>query len=175
MEIELGYQRGEHRELRQMALDLATKSEEFRKAEQEFNEQKKLYNTKFKTWLNKNGYSKAYFMSAKGKVSLTYVQPTKVVFNIDKLKKALDKDTAKKVIEKEYIITDIATLKQLLQEHGVKVSDFKRCIQINETVNEKELDNLSELGEIDQNDLEGTYERVEGTEYVKLTRTKKVG
>ena len=104
----------------------------------------------------------------------TKVVTKKIVWNIKKLKQKLKKEIYNEVVEKAYYITDMKGLTEYLKKCGVQASEFKKYIDIQERVNERKIDNLSEIGKIEKTDIEGCYEVALGKPYLKMTVSNKL-
>ena len=61
-------------------------------------------------------------------------------------------------IEKRYIVNNMQGLVKLLKEAGVNPKQFKKFITVEEKVNQKKINELSEIGEIDKEDIKGCCE-----------------
>ena len=75
----------------------------------------------------------------------------------------------KKFIDKTYTINDFEGLVEYLKTCGVDPIKFKSYLQITENVNQKKLDQLSNLGIINENDIKGCYEVKKNEGYIKFT------
>ena len=92
-----------------------------------------------------------------GNVIVTRIQSSRVEFNPDKLEKALGKELARDVIQKNYEVVDMSGLITYLKECGISSKVFKSFISVRKTVNVKELDRLEELGKITTEQIKGCY------------------
>lgn len=96
----------------------------------------------------------------------------RVNYDAEKIEKRLDKDLAGKFIEKEYIVNNMNGLISLLKKSGVSASEFKKFIDVKRKVNKSKLDKLSEVGEINVEDIKGCYSVEEISSYIKITEVK---
>ena len=103
------------------------------------------------------------------KLKVQKIVQKKVIFDIEKLKKKIDKKLLKKFIDKTYTINDFEGLIEYLKTCGVDPIKFKSYLQITENVNQKKLDQLSNLGIINENDIKGCYEVKKNEGYIKFT------
>lgn len=92
---------------------------------------------------------------------------------VDKLKEKLTKEQCKKVIDKTYTVNDMESLVKYLKTCGVDPKKFKKYIDVNETVNAGNLDQLYSIGEVSKKDIDGCYEVNIGEPYIMLTEEKK--
>lgn len=106
------------------------------------------------------------------KLKVTRVRKKSILWDIDKLKKKLDKKTIKKIITKKYTINDMNGLVEYLKECGVNPKKFKKFLTVDEELNEVELNRLYDLGEIDKEQVNGCYKIEMSEPYIKLTEQK---
>lgn len=107
-------------------------------------------------------------------LKFTKVTTKKIVWNIKKLKQKLRKEICDEVVEKTYYITDMKSLVVYLKECGVSAKEFKKYIDVQERVNEKKIDNLSEIGKIGREDIEGCYDITLGKPYIRMSVNNKL-
>lgn len=87
------------------------------------------------------------------------IEPKKILYDAKKINDVIDsKELKNKVIDKKYHVNNMEGLIELLKEHGVKPKEFKKFIDVEMSVNEKELNQLYSLGFISLDDIEGCYE-----------------
>ena len=115
------------------------------------------------------GYT--YYDSPK-KLHVTRARKKKVVWNVEMLKERMSKDKRKAVIKKEYAIADMDGLITYLKSCGVDPKKFKTYLSISESVDEKELNNLFEVGVITKNDIKGCYDVEMSEPYIVITERK---
>lgn len=106
------------------------------------------------------------------KLRVTKVRTKKVQWLLDKLKKKLDKDVYKSVVNKTYIVNDMQGLVKYLKTCGVNPKKFKKFIDVSEELNTVELDRLYDIGEIKKEQVAGCYDVTFGEPYIKLTELK---
>lgn len=82
------------------------------------------------------------------KIRVHKTQTSKVLWNIDKLKKLLGKDS-ETVVTKKYEIVNFPLLIKLAKEYKIPWNKFKKCIEYEEVVNDAALDKLIDLGIVD--------------------------
>lgn len=93
---------------------------------------------------------------------LTDVNPTKIIWDIEKLldrfkKRKISKEITQQVIKKTYAISDWEGFVKLLSEKGMKADEVKPFISVETKVDQKAMDNLSNIGELTTEDVEGCY------------------
>lgn len=106
------------------------------------------------------------------KLACQMIKRTKIIYNVSKIKKKFNKKDCARILDKHYEIVDIEKLISLLKNAGVDPKEFKKTIKVTETINEKNLDKLEELGFITLDDLKGCYEIEEGNPYLKVSVDK---
>lgn len=96
------------------------------------------------------------------------IRKKKIIWNVDKLKKKLDKKVFKKVVSKTYTISDMDGLVKYLKACGVDAKKFRKYITVTEEVQDDKIDNLYEVGEITKEDTAGCYTVECGEPYITL-------
>lgn len=175
MKVTLSQKTQDQRELREDVLRLIEEERQFKEYEKDFKERKKYVNLKLMNYFEKLGCDGANLAYDEGNIKLTMVKPTTFEWNIQKLKQAIGKRVSNKVINKRIIINDYDSLVLLLKNHGVKANDFKQCIFVEEEVDNKEIENCLELGEITKKQIKGTYKLNGSNPYVRITNRKENG
>lgn len=102
------------------------------------------------------------------KVIVTKVTPSSVEWDCERLKEILSPKERKLVIQKSYHVTNWKGLFDLLKESGVDFKEFLKYVDVTETVRDKQLDKLVELGTVDEEEvkacssvkLKGSYYRL---------------
>lgn len=107
------------------------------------------------------------------RVRVTKIRRNKILWNVVKLKKKLDKKLYKQVVTKEYTINDMNGLVEYLKSCGVNPKKFKQFIDVDETLNEAELDRLYDTGKITKEQLDGCYVSELSEPYIRLTELKR--
>ncbi len=97
--------------------------------------------------------------SSIGRVPLVVrkIQRVDVVFDPDKLEKAIGKDIAKGVISKQYEVSDIQGLLDYVRDLGADPKKIKGFLNVHKTVDNKKLDDVEKLGLITRKQLNGCY------------------
>ena len=103
----------------------------------------------------------------------TLVNPKKVVFDIEMLEGKLDKELVNEFVDKTYTINDLQGLTLYLKSCGVNPKKFKQFLDVEKKVNNKKLQQLSDLGDISQEDLKGCFKVCETSKYVKISKKEK--
>lgn len=80
-----------------------------------------------------------------------------LVYDTDKLKEQLDKETFNEIVDKTYTINDIEALISLLKNAGVSPQDFKKLITVTEVANKARIQQLFAVGELSFEQLQGCY------------------
>lgn len=105
---------------------------------------------------------------------VTKVSPTKIEWIPEKLKARVTKQVWKKLVKKRYEIVDMKGLAQYLKSCGVNPVIFKGFIEVTETIDEKQIERLGDLGELTPHNIAGCYVVKSSKPYYKLKR-KSVG
>lgn len=69
-------------------------------------------------------------------------------FDMDKMRKTLDKETFERVTNKKVFINDINALIAMLKQYGVPPKKFKTFIEVEHAVDEEKLDHLIDIEDI---------------------------
>lgn len=141
-------------------LEFFQKQRKFKQVQAHFNELKSKFYSDMEGYFKDNGLDGKLFIDSEintESLTVTRVQNTKVVFDADKLEKALGKNIAKYVVLKRYEITDMDGLIVYLKECGVDPHVFKSFIAVSKNVDTQELERLEELGKINAEQIQGCY------------------
>lgn len=87
------------------------------------------------------------------KIIVTKVTPSNIKWDCDKLKKLLNKEEKKLVIQKHYTVVNWVGLFDLLKKSGVDFKEFLKYVEVKESVRENQLDKLIELGKLDEEEV----------------------
>lgn len=101
---------------------------------------------------------------------VTRVRTKKFLWDTKKLKKNLGNKLYRKVVDRTYSINDYEGLVNYLKECGVNPKKFLSFINIDESVNNNKVNELSEIGEITKKQIEGCYTLDISEPYIKLTK-----
>ena len=142
--------------------------------EQEVKEKYGELQGRLKQYFKKSGDKSLQFSVAGRNYRVTNVEPKTIVWNVEKLRKRLkennvDSSVVKQVFENKYSINDWEGFTSVLKKHGMKPQDVIPFLDIQRKVNQKRINELSEVGEITEKDIEGCYELTDGSGYVKLS------
>ena len=114
---------------------------------------------------DKNSESQFYYKA-------TSVKPKKIDWRMDVVEQVLDKKTFNQICSKKYTIIDYEGLASYLKVIHADPKVVKSFISCEKTMNQKMLDQLSELGEISIEDLEGCYTVTDKEQYVRVTKSE---
>ena len=149
----------------------------FKKAKEEYESKKASLTGKIQNFM---AVKKIDFLDFKSKsekwkninFNVKNICPKKIIFDADKLEKKLSKEICSKIIKKEYKINDIKALSDFLKGYGVDPKEFKEFLTIEKTVDNKKLDNLSDIGEITEDDIKGCYVVKPISSYIKISEVE---
>jgi hypothetical protein len=95
-------------------------------------------------------------------------QRTSICWNVEKLEKRLGKKKSSRVIVKNYTINNWEGFSNYLSECGCSPKIVKSFISVEKAVDQNALDNLSDIGEISKEDIQGCYEVKKGSPFYKV-------
>ena len=101
-------------------------------------------------------------------VSVKRISRTKVTYNMPLLHSILRSDW-RKVIKRKYTITDIEGLTAYLRSCGVDAKKFKSFLSIEESVDEKALDQMLNIGYVRVENIRPAMKIEEVSRYYKIT------
>lgn len=105
-------------------------------------------------------------------VKVIKVVPSKVEFDIPKLKASLGKRKVDLILKRQYDIVDIDGLVSYLKEFNVDPRIFKSFLNVIEEVDKDELEQMEQLGEIEKDELSGCYEITYNAPYFRVTERR---
>lgn len=93
---------------------------------------------------------------------ITDVNPQKIVWDIEKLlkrfkTKKIEKEIVNQIVKKTYTINDWDKFTDLLSEHGMTPTEVLPLISVDKKVDQKKMNELSEVGDITDDDVKGCY------------------
>lgn len=150
----------EEEKIRQIVLEYFGKRAEFKNLQADFEEVKQQFNNVMEAYFQESGITSMKIESnelVEGDLLVTRVQKLNVSFDADKLESVLNRELVKRVICKQYVITDILGLVEYLKKCKVDPKVFKSFLSITKTVDTKELDRLEEVGKVTLNQIKDCY------------------
>lgn len=165
----------ENREIRKQVVQLFRMKEQFNVATKEYKAVEASLITKIKNYMYCNkGCNEAFSFQLKcrdGKeryMNVKKVQPTSIVWDVEKLEEVLDKEDVKEVITKQYTIIDMQGLIEYLRSCGVSPKEFKKFIEVHKIVEQKALEQLAALGKVSEEELKPCYTLEKKNSYLRL-------
>lgn len=145
------------------------------KIDSEFNEAKKSFYDMMNGFVDDYGDSNSYWFTDDSDSfwKLTRSTPVKVEFDVDALQKKLGKKLSSQVVSTTATIDDLSGLIAYLKQFGVDPKVFKSFITVHKDVDKAALDQLEALGQIDKEDLVGTFEVKVGKPSFRVTMHEK--
>ena len=137
-----------------------------------YEENYKKRKVELETIVRSAGYKEFAFETPDGNMKARCIESNKIIWDIEKLKEKLNKNILSEILNKKYEIEDFNGLVEYLKSCGVDPKKFKEYLIVEEEVNEKALNQLSELGEITDEQIDGCYTLKRISEYVKFTEIK---
>lgn len=143
------------------------KSEFYKQMDQMFSETEARVdcNTRKLEYVKKSGES--YILS------VSRIQSSKIIFDAEKLESKVPKAISKKVILKKYTINNFSNLVEYLKSCNVDPQKFKQFLDIEKSVDEKALEQVSELGLIEEEQIKDCYSVSKNTPYYKVSIKRK--
>lgn len=102
----------------------------------------------------------------------TSVKLKSIEWKINTLQQVLDKEIFNEICNKTYTIIDYDGMAKYLKSIGADPKKIKSFISCEKKIDQKKVDQLSELGEISLDDLEGCYSVQNKESYIKITKTE---
>lgn len=112
-----------------------------------------------------------------GDYVLTRVQRVKVTWDVEKTEAALkniDRNFAADIVQKELTLADKKGFVEYAKALGADPKKLFSFFVVNKTIDEKALNNLTEIGEIDETKLQGCYDVKADEPYWKVTYKERV-
>lgn len=151
------------------SLELFRLNAEYKAYEEKYKQRKKELQDIIKT----AGTNEFAVHGKDGNIKVRYIESNKIVWDIEKLKNKIGKNI-NKVLIKKYSISDFTGLIEYLKSCGVNPKKFKTFISVEEKIDNKKIDELGQLGEINEEDLKGCYTLEKVSEYVKFTELEEM-
>lgn len=145
-----------------------------RQQEQQAKERYGELQSKLKAYFCKSGDKSLQFSVGERSYRVTDVSPKKIIWDVKKLRERLRKrgvsiETRAQIIHTDYFISNWGGFCEFMSERGIKPSDVVPFLDVQSKVNQKKMDELSEIGEITADDIEGCYTVEQTNGYVKLS------
>lgn len=102
-------------------------------------------------------------------IVLSKIQPTAVIFDVDKIKALLNKEERKLVIKRTITVNNWQGMFDYLKEQGIDFKEFSKFITITESIDEKQLQKLVDLGTIDEEEVKPHIKVKMKKPYYKVT------
>ena len=157
------------KKIQKAVIELDKLNTQFKSEEEKYKKRKGELQDIIKGYADKHKYDEFGFNFGNSFLKVKPVIVKKILWDIPKLKKRLDKELVNEIVDKEYTINNMDGLINYLKSCGVNPKKFKQFIDVKEQVNNKKVDELNELGELDYDDLSGCYELQANFSYVKIS------
>lgn len=161
-------------EAKQKAIDLYVLEEKFSKVKKSYESKKLGLVTHLKNFFYTTGEAKGFSFKCDedllggANIECRKVTPMSVVFDAEKLEEKLGKEISRNFVETKIEIVDWDGVVNLLKEHGVKPSEFKKLISVEKKVNTKALEQLEALGVVTKEDVKGCYKVNKKESYIRV-------
>lgn len=158
--------------LEQTIIELKNLNDEEKNHQEEYKTKKRIYEEKIKKFLGKKQEKSYGFSDSKHKFKATFVENKKVQFNSEMIEQIVDKEVFNEIVDRTYTISNYDGLVDYLKSIGANPKIFKEFIHCEKQINKDKLNQLSELGDISLDDLEGCYTVSVISSYVKITESE---
>lgn len=156
------------RKLRRAILRSNLVRERYKTQTEEFEEDKRKSDAEVLALMRELGVDK-YSFEESGEVSGAYsdrptefscsiVEQKSVIYDAQRIYKRIGKENGEAVVKKEYRVSDMQGLIELLKRHKINPKEFKKFIDVSYSLDESKLEKLYELGYVKKEDLKGCYE-----------------
>ena len=154
-------------------LELYREEQRFKQAKAQYEARKQQLTVSIKNYMYGKGYSSFDFRSREfGSVKVNKIVRKSIKWNVDKLKEKLPVELCAEIIEKEYQVNDMPGLIKYLKSCGVNPRKFKKYLNVVEKVNQQKINELSEVGDITADDIDGCYEVKQTEGYLTINAKK---
>jgi hypothetical protein len=157
-------------------LELNALEDKFKRVKKQYETKKNKLSTSIKNYMFANGENEISFKAENTidscMISVKKIAPQKILWDVDKLEQKLDKELCNEFVVKKYNISDMQGLIKYLKSCGVNPKKFKQYISVEKSVNVNALNQLSEVGDISKEDIEGCYTVNKAASYLKIIAKK---
>lgn len=157
------------RKITKAVKDLDSLNKTFKDHEEKYKAEKDRLQKIIKDYTDKSNLEEFDFDDNLSHYKVRPIITKKIIWDIDKLSEKLDKEILNEILDRQYSINDFDSLVEYLKSCGVDPNKFKKFIEVKKTVNNKKVDELSQLGDISSDDLSGCYELQANFSYVKIS------
>lgn len=107
-------------------------------------------------------------------ISCKRILNKKVEFIPENLEKNIDdKEVLSQIIDKTYTINDWKKFAKFLKSNGIKAKDIVKFIDVKKDVNNKQIEQLEQIGVITFNDIKGCYICKDMSSYIRFSYKRK--
>lgn len=150
-------------------LELHRLEEQFKVYKRSYEERKKELQTSISNYMFVNGFGMFDFKSREfGSVKVNKIVRKTIVWDVDKLKENLSSEVFNEISEKQYVIEDMQGLVKYLKSCGVNPKKFKKFLTVETKIIDSKVNELSEVGNITEEDIDGCYKLKEASPYLRI-------
>jgi hypothetical protein len=157
-------------------LELNALEDKFKRIKKQYETKKNKLSVSIKNYMFANGENEINFkaenLADSSIINVKKVTPQKILWDIDKLEQQLDKELCNEIVTKKYNISDMQGLIKYLRSCGVNPKKFKSYLTVEKSINADTLNQLSEVGEIEKEDIEGCYTINKSSSYLRISVKK---
>lgn len=161
--------------IKDMVVELFRLERDYKRATEVYQDKKNKLNSGIKNFMFANkrvatgfDFLAHYKDGSDARFGVKKIEPTKIVYDADKIYNALPEGIRDDIVTKKYCIHDYQGLVKYLSSCGVRPSIFKTFVACEKTVDEKMLEKMYDLGEVTPEELEGCYEIKKSKSYLKI-------
>lgn len=159
--------------LENIILDLNSLNRQNKEAQETYKIKKSRLENEIKKIYGKKGVKTHSFKASEHTyLRATIVKQKKIIFDPDMVQQVVEKDVFDQICDKKYALLDYEGLVEYVKSLGGSPKTFKSFIRCEKTINSNKLNQLSELGDISIDDLEGCYTVSENEGYIRITESE---
>ena len=155
-----------------LILELLSINKKSKDAQEKYKAEKAKYEERIRNVLKGKNINSYSFKNENYYYKATVVKQKKIEFNAEMIEQVIDKDLFNEICDKKYEIIDYEGMVKYLKSLGASPKVFKKFIHCEKSINKYKLDQLSELGDISLDDIEGCYTVSENSGYVRITESE---
>lgn len=157
------------KQIRTAVIELEKLNAKFKSEEERYKERRSELQDIIKGYADKHNIEEFGFNFGNTFKKIKPIITRKITWDVEKLKSKINPKVFNEVVKKKYTINDMDDLIPYLKSCGVDPKKFKKFIDTECIVDNKKIDELGQLGEIDMEQLSGCYELQANFSYVKIS------
>lgn len=168
----------ENEEVKRQTIELFELEAKYKNIKKQYEEKKSKLTLAIRNFMycNKGANDEIQFLAQSGDtfskinkmLRVRRIVPKTVIWDADKLEERLEKELSSQIIRKHYTITDMEGLIAYLRSCGVSAKKFKSFVEVEKVVDASMIDQLSEVGDLDLEDVKGCFTVQEKSSYLRI-------